>query len=254
MLFSFSSFWIVLIIASRAYTTLAFCALFNDEHMPRMLKMLISFALALCLLPVFSDYYIDHSFSLLFCLMLLVKELAVGALIGTIFSFPLWLVENVGNLIDMQRGEQFGAIINQLTKTPSSSISKLLFQGFIVYLIVNGGIFILLKSLFLSYNIIPCFNFNISLAHGLQFYIELFSNYFYWVVVIALPILFAMFLAEIILGVMSSFIQQLNVTVIAMPIKSLVAMLLLVFYIGVIYHEAITHFTGAQFAELFKSH
>ena len=53
-----------------------------------------------------------------------------------------------------------------------------------------------------------------------------------------------MFLIEIILGLISSFIPQLNVTVISMPLKSAVALFALVFYLSTFLHQIMNKFVS----------
>ena len=51
---------------------------------------------------------------------------------------------------------------------------------------------------------------------------------------LAAPVVIAMFLAEFSLAVISRFAPQIQVFVLAMPIKSIIAMFILVFYFGVL--------------------
>lgn len=190
------------------------------------------------------------NYGIFFKLFLLSKEVVVGFVFGYVFSFPIWVVENVGNLIDLQRGEQFGATVNQTTKNPSSSISKLLIQGFMVYLLMANGILFFLKLIFKSFILIPSDSFSFHYLATKNTIIGLFSDYFYWMVILALPVIFLMFILEVSLGLLSSFIQQLNVTTLAMPLKSALSLFILVFYIGVIYHVAISQFMSVLYTKI----
>jgi len=49
-----------------------------------------------------------------------------------------------------------------------------------------------------------------------------------------------MLLIDLLLGLISSFIPQINVTVMSMPIKSSVAILLLSLFLGVLFHNVFT--------------
>jgi type III secretory pathway component EscT len=44
------------------------------------------------------------------------------------------------------------------------------------------------------------------------------------------------------MGIVGAFLPQLNITVLSMPIKSAVAMLLLIFYISILYHDVLLSF------------
>ena len=61
-------------------------------------------------------------------------------------------------------------------------------------------------------------------------------------VVLVLPPLFCMFLLDLVLGLVSSFIPQMNVTILAMGLKTVIALLIMLFYIGVLYHVILSKF------------
>lgn len=242
--------WIIALISARFYAAMNICPLFSKAIMPKAFKLLIAIVFAMVFSPKFINNNSFASSGVLFKLFLLVKEILIGYCIGYLFSLPIWLVENVGNLIDMQRGEQFGATVNQTTKNPSSSISKLLIHGFNVYLVTANGLIFFIKMIATSLNVIPCTNLTIKHYQSQAIFIHFFSNYFYWLVVLVIPVMFAMFILEVSLGLFSSFIQQLNVTTLAMPLKSLVSLFMLVFYLGFIYHFAISKFMTDIYHEI----
>ncbi len=235
--------WTFILLSARFYGALTICPIFSDSKLPKLVRILLAGLFSLIFVPHFINSKLGSS-GTIFKLFLLTKEIFIGLTLGYLFSLPIWLVENVGNVIDMQRGEQFGALIDQSTKNPSSSISKLLLQAFLVYFITANGILFFIKFIGESFEILPYDNFSFNYLASQEIIIELFSTYFYWIVILALPVIFLMFLLEITLGIFSSFIQQLNVTTLAMPLKSIVSLFILVFYIGVIYHVAISKFTA----------
>ena len=226
---------IFFLIAARFFGAMVICPIFSDGIVPRMIKIVLAGSFALVVLPV----YLHNNINIggLQLVALLVKEICVGALIGYIFSIPIWLVENVGNIIDIQRGEQFGAEIDPMTKNPSSSIAKLLNQSFMVYLISAGGIALLVRFIFFSFSACPPTEYFVRSVVLLEA-LKVFYDYFYWVIVLCLPVIFVLFLLDMILGLLSSFVQQLNVTIFAMTLKSVLALLVVIPYVTVVYHFA----------------
>lgn len=247
-------FWLILLITARFIGAMSLCPIFSDERMTKMLKVLLSLLFACILFPsLLSSVKLGHT-SMLFRLLLLVKEFAYGAAFSYLISFPIWMIENVGNLIDLQRGEQFGAIVNQLTKNPSSSIAKLLLQGFITYFVIANGFLFFFQLVFASFAIIPIDKLVfINPLLNSQIYIRFFANYFYWMVVFSLPVLFLMFVMEITLGLISSFVPQLNVTVLSMPLKSAIAIFILIFYVAPLYHGSIAKVMLPVKAAIYKT-
>lgn len=239
------------LIAARFYGAMWICPLFAEGRVPRLLKVLLVICFSMIVLP-YLNANLPYKVQSIFFGLLLIEELMTGFILGFIFSLPIWLVENIGNLIDMGRGEQFGSMINPLTKNPTSSISKLLSQGFITYVVSINGILFFIKIIFISFNVFTLGGMflgkDIFSVEILTKLISLFDQYVYWTVILALPVLLIMVLCEFGFGLFSIFAQQLNVTVIVMPIKSIVGMLVLILYMGLLYHVVVEKFTS----ELFK--
>jgi type III secretion protein T len=214
---------------------------FSSSLMTKILKANFAIMLSIIVYPLYKDISIDNNV-FLNC-MLIASNFLYGLLIGYFLSFPIWLIESCGNIIDMQRGEQMGAIVNQLTNNPASSIASLLVKAFLAYFIVNNGLLFIFDLLFKTFNIIPVNNFLPVLdAQHVSSYINLFASYFYWVVVLVVPIIISMLLIDLILGLVSAFIPQMNVTILSMPIKSGLALALMSVYIGYLFHEVFVKF------------
>jgi type III secretion protein T len=228
--------WLTLLIAARLFGAMYICPLFSEKYLPKMLKMILALFIAFIIFPYFAkEVILVHD--TVTRIILLIKEFIFGVILSYLFSLPIWLVENVGNLIDTQRGEQLGAIINQATDNPSSSISALLLQGFIAYIVALNGILFLLQIIMQSFLILPINRFlPLNPYYSFNVYIDYFGKYSYWVIIIALPILFILFLIDLTMGLIGSFVPSMNITILAMPIKSIIAIFFLIFYIGIIYY------------------
>lgn len=229
------SLYVFMSIAARFYGAMVICPLFDDSKVPRLIKMVLAFFLAILLMPALpiKDIGIANIYWV-------INNLLTGVILGFVFSLPLWLIENIGNFIDLQRGEQFGAVVNPSTKNPASSIAKLIYQTFIVYFINMNGIIFFIKGVYASFKSLAINQYIYSYHLSVNVFIELFSRYFYDLIIFALPVIFAMFILDLALGILSTFIQQINVTVLAMPLKSALALFLLIFYIEGLNHAILS--------------
>lgn len=230
--------WLVLLIFGRFFGVLSIFVLFA-KRLPTVLKTSLALILAITVTPYFSNVVLPTQTSV--NSILLVKEVFYGGLIGYLLSLPIWMIEAIGNIIDLQRGEQLGAIVNQLTNNPDSSIAKLISQVFIVYFVSCNGLLFMLDVTFKSFTIVGVDKL-VPKFTSFAPYIDLFNSYFYWVVILGLPIISIMFLLELILGLISSFIPQLNVTVISMPLKSALALFALILYLSTLLHQVMDKF------------
>ncbi len=235
--FVLNIFWLILLIFARILGAVNMCALFTDTYFNSLLRNSFALVLSLILIPYYNNLDLSN-LTWLAKVILLVSNFMCGSLIGFFMSLPIYAIESCGNIIDMQRGEQMGAIINQITKNPASTVGKLLSKSFMVYIIFNNGLLFFLNLVFNSFTVLPVNSLFplLDLTH-INRYLFLMSEYFHWVVVLALPLITIMFFVDIILGVVSAFIPQLNVTVLSMPIKSISALFVLSLYISFLFHN-----------------
>lgn len=236
-----SSYLVYLMITARFFGLMFIFPLFSKTYLTSMLKILLSLSFALIVFPAYSTLHMDQS--LVLSIFYMVKEFVLGVMIGYVVSIPLWVIEACGNLIDTQRGEQMGAIVSNSTGNPSSSIGKLVLQAFIVYFISINGLLFVLEFAYRSFTIFPLDS--VLPLIGEKFavnYIDLFKSFFMWSILLALPVVIMMFVVELILGLISSFLPQTNVTVLSMPIKSSVGIFVLIVYLSVLFHSDFSHF------------
>ena len=238
-----SALLLLLMIFARFLGAISVHPMFSSSILSSLLRNSLSLMLAILIFPylrINTSLSLSHPFG---TILLIAGNYCYGYLIGFFLSFPIWLIESCGNIIDTQRGEQAGAIMNKLTSNPASSIASLLTKAFIVYFVMNNGLIFFLGTLFKSFSIIPVDNLWAALTQmHVNDYTHAVSQYFYWVIVLVLPIILALFLLDLILGLIGAFIPQMNVTVIAMPIKSALALFLLTMMCGYIFHNILVKF------------
>jgi type III secretion protein T len=232
-------FYVFLLCIARPFGVMIICPLFESTYITKYLKAMLAILFAIFIVPS-QIHKIDYNIGLAMFCAILVKELVVGFLISYIISFPFWLIENCSNMIDIQRGEQFGAQMNPMAKAPTSSIAKLISRTFVAYFVARHGISFICNLLFQSFNVISLntFKFASPIAH-VDFYTTLFETYFKSIMILAMPAIVAMMCFELVLALISSFVPQLNVTILSMPIKSIIALLVLILYLDNLFYKVI---------------
>ncbi|MFB2871191.1 type III secretion system export apparatus subunit SctT [Aeromonas jandaei] len=170
--------------------------------------------------------------------LLVAKEVLLGLLIGFVAAIPFWAVEASGFLVDNQRGAAMASLFNPSLASQTSPTGLLLTQTLITLFFSGGAFLALLSALFQSYASWPVTRFFPAIG---DLWVSFFYSQFSQMLLCALlaaPLLIAMFLAEFGLALISRFAPSLNVFVLAMPIKSAVASLLLVIYIKLMMDHA----------------
>lgn len=232
-----------LLVFCRIMGALFIIPIFADSIIPRSIRSILCGVIALIITPYTQQQHLMIEYSNIVVVLLAgTKEFFIGVLLGYMMSLPFWMIENTGNIIDVQRGEQMGSLYNPSSKLQSSSIGLLISKGFMVYFISNKGLLLFFQVICESFNVMSVTDLHAIFKIQYTTAIKFFTNYIYWTVVLALPVIFILFLIDISLSLISSFVPQLNVTVTAMPIKAVVAILMVILFIGVFYHVGIRQF------------
>ncbi len=163
---------------------------------------------------------------------IMIKEVILGLLIGYLASMLFWAVQGAGFFIDNQRGAAQAEGADISTGESVSPTGALFFQSITYLFFATGGFLSFLALLYSTYVVFPptkLFAINIDLNLSL-----FFASQLGWLMLnmlmLSAPIAVACLLADISLGLINRFASQLNVYVLAMPIKSGIASFLMCFY------------------------
>lgn len=205
--------------------------LFNTQLVPGLLRIAVAVALGIVMVPALSGQVAAMELNALQLLLILLKEAFIGFVIGYIAAIPFWIFEAVGFLVDNQRGASIASTLNPLTGNDSSPLGILFNQAFIVFFLITGGFTLLLGTLYDSFGLWSVTQWAPTLRpESVPLLLDQLDRLVRMAMLLAAPVLVAMFLAEIGLALVSRFAPQLQVFFMAMPIKSALAMLVLMLY------------------------
>lgn len=172
--------------------------------------------------------------------LLLCKETLLGLMLGFLAGIAFWAVQSAGFFIDNQRGASMAEGADILSGDQSSPMGQLLFQSLTCLFYSSGAFLAFIGVVYASYEFWP-----VTLPLPPEFSMTLplyFAGKVGWLMghmlLLAGPISVACLLADISLGLINRFASQLNVYVLAMPIKSGLAAFLLCFYFGLLLSHA----------------
>ena len=210
-----------------------------------MMRNGIAASLILFMHPVLSEYQPAESPSIYLTAVLVLKEIFIGALIGFCITIPFWALESAGFFIDNQRGASMASSLNPLSGAETSPMGVLFSQAFTAIFMVSGLFLLLIKSLFISYVTWPVFSYYPKLnPDAVVFFLNQFDLIIGMAMWLSAPVVIAMFITEFGIALISRSAPQLNVFILAMPIKSGVAAAILVVYVGTVLTLARKHDEG----------
>ncbi len=214
-----------------------FLPFLRAPQIPAMVRNCTVGVLALLLAPMTAEaledgvYGSEAGWTFFF---LLIKESVLGMILGFLLSLIFFTAEGAGNFIDNQRGASIGSFFNPALGDQSSTLGLLFSQLFLIWFITAGGLLLLADFLFASFVLYPAVLLWPAISPALLVpLLDVFGAFIKLVLLIAGPVVFSMLIAELGLGLVSRFAPQLNVFFLAMPLKSLVAMVVLLLYIGI---------------------
>lgn len=169
-----------------------------------------------------------------YALLLMTKELFIGFILGLIMSLPFTIAQNVGIIIDHQRGGA-SLMVNDPTIQNQSSPLGTLFNMVLIFLFfVIDGPFLFLNAIISSYDIIPPDQFLSS--HFFErtgtfwdMLVKLFNKVMILSMQLASPALLAILMTDVFLGVANRLAPQVQITFLGMPLKSLLALTVVCF-------------------------
>jgi type III secretion protein T len=233
--------WMVFVLAfARLFGFMYFFPLISGDQVPPMVRALMCIGLTpYVAMPQLAAGALELTLSNFFY-ALLGKEALIGAFLGLLAGLPLRLPEIIGNMIDNQRGSAVTDTFNPTSGSDASLLGQLLSLAMVVYFLSSGGFNQIVLMLAGSYRLVPLDGFSFTTGESAyRIFLEIFLRYLSVFVILTLPVMAVMFLAEISLAVASRFAQSLNVFSLAQPIKAMVAISMLITLMPKINQEVI---------------
>lgn len=224
----------------RVYTFMAASGLLVATSVPRVARVAIVLSLAAIPLGVNLQHVDGFDRQITTYAAYFAKEAALGFVLGYLVGWVFWAVQSAGALIDNQRGSSMASSIDPLQGQETSTLGIAFSQVFLTYIYVAGGVLPIIGLLYRSFALWPATRALPILGDRFPaLMLGVFDQAVRFVAVIGAPIVVVMFLAEFALAMVSRFAPQIQVFILAMPIKSGLAMFMLIFYFSTLLPYAV---------------
>ncbi|HEX5687933.1 MAG TPA: type III secretion system export apparatus subunit SctT [Ideonella sp.] len=170
------------------------------------------------------------------------KEGLIGLLLGLGLGVFIWAVHSVGDLVDFHTGAANAQFFDPAFGHEGGPTGQFLGWVMAVLFVSAGGLTGVVALLAESYRIWPLAAPLPDLPRLLEaFAIHQADSLFNWIVKLGAPVLMVLMLVDYGLGLLGRFVPQFNVFVIAQPLKSLVAIFMLLICLSLL-HETLLEF------------
>jgi len=224
-------FSLMLLFLGRMLPIISLSPFLGSRVLPNPVKVALAICLFVIMLPQLllqakHPLYFDSTL-----ILYLFKEMFIGLSMGFIISIPFTCVQAAGMIIDHQRGGA-SLMVNDPTIQNQSSPFGTLFNMVLIYVFyfINGP-FILFDAISQSYEVVPVDQFlnPAFYAPSSPFWInmiKLFNDVMKISIQMCTPALIAILMTDVFLGIANRLAPQVQITFLGMPLKSLLAILI----------------------------
>jgi type III secretion protein T len=232
------TFFLFLVASTRISAAFVIIPFLNKQALGgSMIRNGIVASMSIFTYPMVAYGFHEISLTTVETVLILGKEVFIGVMIGFVIAIPFWSIESVGFFIDNQRGATMASSLNPLSGSQTSPLGILLTQALVTVFFVSGSFLLFMYALYSSYALWPVFQYFPSLSgNASTFFLGQLDTIIRFAVLLGGPVVIAMFLAEFGLALISRFAPQLNVFILSMPIKSAVAIAILMVYLPIVIH------------------
>ncbi len=231
--------WLLILVLSvpRFLTIFIILPFFGAVFLPTLLRNSVAIALSIPILPVVEQQVFMLPFDEAMFVKILLKEIVVGMMMGYVVGIIFWAIASSGSIIDLQRGAMSAQMFNPVVSGQSSPLGTFLALAAVSFFFTTGGVLVFLKAIYSSYinwpvtSFYPEFNMEV-----VTVFIGQLDLLISTALLMAAPVVIFMFITELGLGLVGRFVPAINIFILAMPLKSIMAFFILSFYISTIFY------------------
>lgn len=206
-----------LLVLGRLSAAVIATPILGAQGVPPQTKIGLAVLLSLIVLPLQATPTTAPDHLLVFAAML-GSEVLVGIAIGVATAMVFHALEMGASLIGVQMGFGLGGVIDPLTGTEMSAVNQ--FYRVLVTLVffaVNGHYLVIL-GLVHTFEVVPPGSADLTLIAGDRV-VPFFASLFVVALRVALPVVSALLLVELAMGLVGRTVPQMNVLVESFPLK-----------------------------------
>jgi flagellar biosynthetic protein FliR len=240
---------IFLLILMRMASFVYAAPFFNTTGVPQRTKIGFSFMLSVLVYSMNMDMVVSYNGVIEYA-VLIVKEVAVGILLGAVTSFCVQIIMLSGKIIDMDTGISMAQIYDPTTKLQVGIMGNLYYYLLLLMLIVSGLYRYLVSAIVETYNAVPIGQVKFSTTIYTDI-LKFLAEYFIIGFRIALPVFAVMLLVNCVLAILAKVAPQMNMFVIGIQLKLCIGVI--VIYFTIVMLPAVSNFIYEEIVQMFAS-
>lgn len=221
--------WTSLLIFVRIATFFVSAPIFSGRQVPASIKIGLSGILTILCTSVIKDPVLSASSGTL--VLLILKEFFVGITLGMVANLMLYSVQFAGSLIDIQTGFSMATLFDPASQTSMQLTGRFKNILAILFFFAIDAHHLLIQGILASFDWVSV---NSSIPAWMDgristFFLICVKQMLMLGFMMAVPILGTLFLVDVSLGIIAKTVPQMNIFVVAPPIKIMLYFLLYIF-------------------------
>ncbi len=224
---------IYMLVLTRITGLIISAPFFSSIQAPVMTKIWFSATIAFIMYPLVmasKNFIMPHSMPEFIILMSI--EFLIGYLIGFVANLIIEGVRMAGNILSIQMGLSMSEALDPATGISSTELSKIYIYLTTLIFLATGAYQMLFIALNSSFSAIPMGVFPILDSNIISALLSLFAQLFKIAFGVALPIFSVLLISDILLGLMSKMMPQMNIYMVAIPVKIYIGIFLMLAFLG----------------------
>lgn len=211
-----------LLLTARMMALLQFAPPFSSGGVPVRVRLAVAAGTGLALAPLLA---VDFDLSSLGLVAAVVYQIVVGAAMGVIISLFMAALNAAGSMIDLLSGIGVAVLYDPTTQIQAGPVGRLYQLIMVTGLFIIDGHLLMVRGLLRTFDAAPLEGLIVAdLSDAL---INGARDLFLAAIEISLPVLVALAMTEVILGLASRAAPRLNVLVLGFAAKALIMMFVL---------------------------
>ena len=199
--------------------------IFGRRNIPAVAKTGMVIALTIMIYPISSIGDIEITSPIVFGFLLL-KEFALGYLVGFVMQLFDFVVTYAGAVMDFQMGLSMSTVYDAHSGTQMALTGNILQIFYMLLFFAVDGHLALMKILVTSADIVPYAQINFAASSAMAI-LDIFIQCVVLAVKLAFPIIAIEFLTEMSVGILMKIIPQINLFVLNIQLKIVMGILML---------------------------
>jgi flagellar biosynthesis protein FliR len=229
--FLVSRFMVFTLVLARTSTLVMTAPIFGTMSMPRQVRVVLAVAMSLLVAPVFLNSSIPPTDSLAEYGRLMINELLVGLLLGLGINILFSGIQVAGQIISQMSGMSLADVFNPGFDEDISVFSQLFYMLTVTAFVGMGGHRIVTNALLETFAALPPGHAALG-DNFVQVLTGIMTQAFVLGIRAAAPLLTALLLSNLMLGLISRTLPQINVMAVGFGVNSLLTLGLMFLSIG----------------------